>query len=204
MAIIDNGETIVYTPPADYNGSTPDTFNYVVADVPGAGQLSEAAVKQGSVMINFRPVNDPPRTTDDNYTGQEDEPVIIPIVGDGTTPGILDNDLPGPADEVSPPQNQTISLVPGQFPKTTSQGGTVTLEGNSLRYTPPSLFSGVDVFQYSVRDNLGEVATANVSINVGGVNNAPLLCRNQRRSESETSITVDESKAQPEQDWPTT
>ena len=70
---------IVYTPPADYNGTTPDTFNYVVADVPGDGQVSEAAVKEGTVTINFRRVNDPPRTTDDNYVGQEGVAVLIPI-----------------------------------------------------------------------------------------------------------------------------
>ncbi len=159
VSIIDAGRTIVYTPPADYNGSTPDTFNYVVADVPGDGQVSEAAVKEGTVTINFRRVNDPPRTTDDNYVGQEGDAVLIPIRGNATTPGILDNDLPGPPDEVNPPENQTISLVANQFPRPTANGGTVELiDSNTLRYNPPNLFSGVDTFEYSVADNLGAVA----------------------------------------------
>jgi hypothetical protein len=199
LSIVNNGQTVMYTPPADYNGSTPDTFNYVVADVPGGGQLSEAAAKQGSVTISFRPVNDPPRTTNDNYDGQEGVPVIIPIRGTLTAPGILDNDVAGPPDEVNPPQSQTISLVSGQFPKNTLQGGRVELVGDSLRYTPRQLFSGVDVFEYSVRDNLGAVATGTVFVNVGGVNNAPEFVGIDG-DPTQTSLQRDEAKVQAEQE----
>ncbi len=198
VSIIDGGRTIVYTPPADYNGTTPDTFNYVVADQPGDGQVSEAAVKEGTVTINFRGVNDPPRTTDDNYVGQEGNPVFIPILGNATTAGILDNDLPGPVDEVNPPENQTISLVANQFPRPTANGGTVELfDSNTLRYNPPNLFSGVDTFEYSVADNLGAVATATVSVNLSGTNDAPRFVGIDGDPNAD-SITRDEAKVQPE------
>ena len=45
VAIINNGTAIEYTPPVDYNAATPDTFTYVVADVPPTGQLVQTAAK---------------------------------------------------------------------------------------------------------------------------------------------------------------
>ncbi len=202
LSIIDNGQTIVYTPPADYNGPDPDTFTYVVADVPPAGQLSEAATELGTVTITFRAVNDPPRAADDSYLATEDEPRDIPVNGDPNDPtsiGILDNDTPGPQDEID--ANQTISLVAGQFPKPTVQGGTVTIstDGNTLTYSPPPLFSGVDTFTYDVVDNLGAVSSGRVTMRVGGVNNAPQFVGINGNA-NRTSIVRDEAKVQPEQE----
>ncbi|TWU47287.1 hypothetical protein Poly51_50860 [Rubripirellula tenax] len=190
-----DGLSVVYTPPVDYNGSVPDTFNYTVADVPGAGQTSEVATKLGTVTITFQSVNDAPRTAPDNYVGEEDVALLIPITLSGTTAGVLDNDRPGPDDEVA--AGQTISLVTTQFPITSSDGGTITLDGNNLRYVPPRLFSGVDIFQYSVADNLGAIATGVVSVNVGGVNNGPAFIGINGDINAE-SITRDESKTQAE------
>ncbi len=196
IAITDNGTNVVYTPPADYNGSIADTFTYVVADVPGAGQQSEAATKLGTVSISFNAVNDPPRLINDNYSVQEDTLLQIPVLGDSVLAGILDNDTAGPADEVA--AGQTISLVAGQFPKTTFRGGTVSLSGNTLTYDPPALFSGIDQFEYSVVDNLGASATATVSINIGGVNNGPIFVGINGVA-GQTDIVRDESKQDPQQ-----
>ncbi len=195
VSISANGQTITYTPPADYNGTTPDTFTYVVADFPGAGQISEAATKLGTVTISFTAVNDPPRTGNESYVGQEDTALLIPINGTTAAPGILDNDLPGPPDEVT--AGQTISLVATQFPISTSNGGRVTREGNNLRYVPRALFSGVDNFTYRVVDSLGAEATGTVSVNVGGVNNSPVFIGINGNA-AVTSITQTESKTQTE------
>ena len=203
VSITNGGRTVVYTPPADFNGAA-DTFVYVVADQPGDGQLSEAVDpnEYGTVVVDVRPVNDPPRTINDNYTGEEGSIVLIPVLGDSANPGILDNDLPGPPDEVNPPNPQTISLVANQFPKPTANGGVVELiDSNTLRYTPPNLFSGVDSFEYSVTDNLGAVTPSTklprVSINVGGVNNAPRFIGINGDS-SQNTIVREEAKVQAE------
>ncbi|MGB7329055.1 MAG: tandem-95 repeat protein [Rubripirellula sp.] len=195
VVISNNGLSVTYTPPADYNGTAVDTFNYSVADVPGAGQVSEVSSKLGTVTVSFQAVNDAPRTQPDNYVGQEDVALLIPIRSNGTTAGVLDNDTAGPDDEVT--AGQTVSLVASQFPIATSNGGMVTMEGSNLRYVPPRLFSGIDNFQYSVADNLGAVATGAVSINVGGVNNNPSFIGINGNS-AVTSITRDESKTQSE------
>ncbi len=176
IEIVNGGELVIYTPPENYSDqSTPDTFTYVVADVPGPGQLSQAAALTGRVTINFRPVNDPPIAADDSYDGDEGMLLTIPLIGDMTLPGILDNDRGGPPDE-----DQQVILL--EFDTRTSEGGSVTLVDNDtkLQYDPPPLFSGIDSFKYVVIDSDGLRCDAvdpdgcgEVSINVGGVNNSP-------------------------------
>jgi hypothetical protein len=200
LSIAGDGLSIVYTPPADYNGATPDSFTYVVADVPGNGQTPLAATQVGTVTITFLAENDPPRTTADSYTVQEG--TVLSIAINGAPPadiGILDNDTAGPPDELAPPQNQTIRLVAGQFPKLTDKNGTVALSGDGMRliYTPAPFFSGVDRFEYTVQDLVGGVAdktaTEEVFINVGNVNNSPQFVGVQGNS-GVTTIVRDESK----------
>lgn len=193
VSISANGQTVTYTPPSDYNGATPDTFNYVVADVPGGNQVSESATKLGTVTISFTAVNDPPRTGNESFTGTEGEALLIPINGTSVATGILDNDVAGPPDEIA--AGQTVSLVATQFPITTTGNGTVTREGNNLRYVPRPLFSGIDSFTYQVVDTLGAVATGTVSVIVGGVNNAPIFIGINGNT-GVASITKTESKTQ--------
>jgi hypothetical protein len=71
------------------------------------------------------------------------------------------------------------------------------VDSNTLRYTPPNLFSGVDTFEYTVTDNLDAIASGLVSVNVGGVNNAPRFI-GINGDPNENSITRDEAKVQAE------
>ena len=199
LTIAGDGLSITYTPPADYNGAVPDTFSYVVADVPGAGQPSLAAPTEGDVSISFVSENDPPRTNPDTYSALEGMDLTIPVNGTTSNPGILDNDSPGPSDEVAPPQNQTIELVAGQFPKTTDGNGTVTLsnDGTQLIYTPAPFFSGTDRCEYTVIDRvngvLDQTANGEVFISVGEVNDSPVFVGVQGNP-GQTTIVRDEAK----------
>ena len=83
LTVAGDGLSIQYTPPADYNGATPDSFTYVVADVPGAGQLSLTAPIDGHVSISFSSENDPPRTNFDTYSVEEGNLLNIPVNGTG-------------------------------------------------------------------------------------------------------------------------
>lgn len=197
LAILDGGRTVAYTPPMDYNGADgDDSFTYVVADIPGGGQLSEAAAELGTVVISFNAVNDPPRPQNDVYQTSEGATLVIPIMGDPTNPGILDNDSPGPQDEID--DGDSITLDTSAFPLTTLQGGTVSLQGNELIYEPAELFSGVDVFNYTVLDSFNASASAQVSITVGGVNNEPRFIGIDG-DPTRTSLERDEAKVQAEQ-----
>ena len=207
LSIINNGTQVRYVPPTDYNGAIPDTFTYVVADVPNDGSPSEQSTKEGTVTISINPVNDPPFVVDDDYVGQEDQRLTIPINGNASnnTIGILDNDLPGPADESNASPPQTIQLVESSFPVDSLNGGTVALKTNSqtgqkeLEYTPFGLFSGVDQFTYEVIDNLGAVGTGTVTIDLSSVNNAPRFI-GINGNININSIARDEAKTQGERE----
>ncbi|KAA1257828.1 hypothetical protein LF1_03180 [Rubripirellula obstinata] len=173
LVISSDGTEIQYTPPQDYDGAIPDTFNYSVVDVPTDGTTPETSspADQGFVEISITAVNDAPIARDDNFQGQEDQELTIPILSATAPFGILNNDSGGPAGE-----NQTVSLVTSGFPMQTTAGGNVRLgNGNTLIYTPRGLFSGIDTFQYSVTDSDGEIGTATVSINLSNVNNNPIF-----------------------------
>ncbi|MCA9137607.1 MAG: tandem-95 repeat protein [Planctomycetales bacterium] len=177
LEILSDGRSIRYTPPADYNGATPDVFNFVVADIPGGNLIPLAADKPGTVSVTINPINDAPIVGNDFFNAVEDVNLAIDINGNGTTVGILDNDRPGPQNEIDAPESQTISLVTGPFTTTegviTARGGHVRLVGQQLIYSPPGLYSGPDSFTYEIVDSLGARSTGLVSLDVGGDNDPP-------------------------------
>ncbi len=165
--ISNGGQTVTYTPPADFSSATQkDRFNYTVADDPGPGQLSKVSATVGVVEILIDAVNDPPNAGTDNYATPENMALDIPIFG---ATGILANDTPGPQDEID--DGQTVIFI--SHDTVTAGGGTVTRQGDTLVYTPRFQFSGTDQFSYVIEDNLGEPATGIVRILVADQNDAP-------------------------------
>ncbi|WP_153557672.1 tandem-95 repeat protein [Roseimaritima sediminicola] len=197
LQILDDGTSVRYTPPADYNGSTPDTFVYTVEDVPtGAGEVPELGNAPATATITLNAVNDPPTAVDDVYAATEDDPDGLKIPIDGTN-GILDNDSAGPADE-----DQTLNLVLTDFPMMTARGGSVRYVAASgsepahLLYMPAANFSGADQFTYRVSDSDGAIGSATVVINVGGAND-PAQFIGINGQVGEDSITRNEAGATP-------
>ncbi len=209
VAISDDGRSVIYTPPADFNNMVDplnplDSFTYTVADIPLQGQ-SEAAATVGTVIIDIAAQNDPPRLGNDTYSINEGEGLTIPLrlteINNVLTPGILDNDFAGPQDEVD--ENPDIFLT-GDLENiddsiSTFRNGTITRTAEGLVYESPLNFSGTDSFQYEVRDTQGAVSTATVTINIGGVNNGPMFVGVNGDSQV-TSITRDEAKEDAQQD----
>ena len=54
-----------------------------------------------------------------------------------------------------------------------NHGGTVTIEANKLKYTPAANFVGEETFSYTIRNNAGDELTANITVQVAGVNDVP-------------------------------
>ncbi|MCS7471158.1 tandem-95 repeat protein [Stieleria sp. ICT_E10.1] len=200
LEILPDGRSVRYTPPTDYNGDIPDVFNFVVADVPGGNLIAQAADKPGTVSITINAVNDPPIAGNDFFNAEEDQNLVIAINGGGSIVGILDNDRPGPQNEVDPPESQTISLPEDQFPLTTDRGGIVRLQTNGqLLYTPPGLYSGPDGFSYRIVDSLGAESTGLVSLDVGGENDAPIFqgVDGQKDAQNEPVETISLAESKP-------
>ena len=130
---------VIYTPPSNYSGA--DRFTYTVTDNGTSGGL--AAPKSSVVVVNVTVLdkNDAPITVPKSGETNEDTALVF------TTAELMLGDLPGPANEAGQ------SLVFFGVVANSTNGGTVTLSGNQVRYTPRPDFHGTDTFFYEVSDN---------------------------------------------------
>jgi hypothetical protein len=74
-------------------------------------------------------------------------------------------------DPDSPYQSQTLTITGYTNPL----NGTLTINANQLRYTPNIVFSGTEVFDYTISDQSGALSnTGTVTVNVTFANIAPV------------------------------
>ncbi len=140
-----DGDVIRYTPDPDFFGV--DSFGYVASDGNG-GQAG------GVVTVTVRNVNDAPTGSADSFTVDEDtqnNPLTV-----------LANDSDIDGDE--------LTLLSVGAP---DQGGSASVAGNLVHYTPAPNFFGVETFSYTVQDPSGAQDTATVTVTVSNVNDAP-------------------------------
>ncbi len=165
--VVENGDSIIYTPPMDFNGM--DTITYQICDN-GSPALCDTAI----VVITVDPVNDKPVAVDDATNVDEDTPVTVDV---------QDNDTDVEGDPL------TTTII-----GTTTQGITPVVEnGDSITYTPPLNFNGMDTITYQVCDN-GSPAlcdTAIVVITVDPVNDKPVAVDDATNVDEDTPVTVD-------------
>jgi VCBS repeat-containing protein len=139
--------SFTYTPNSNINGS--DSFTYTVSDGKGG---SDAA----TVTITVNAVNDPPVAENNAATTDEDAAV--------TTVNVLGNDHDVEGD--------TLSV--SSYDSASTAGGTVAYNGDgTFTYTPPADFNGIDKFTYKATDGLADSNSADVTVQVNAVNDAP-------------------------------
>jgi hypothetical protein len=129
--------SVTYQPVSDYSGA--DTFQYSVRD--NLGAQSNAA----TVSMSIQPA---PVATNDTATLQASTSIMIAVLANDTSSG-------GTLD----PATIKIVVAPTH--------GTAVVSSGEVTYTPATGYSGLDTFQYSVQDNLGNTSNvATVSMNV--------------------------------------
>lgn len=135
--------TFVYTPTANFNGS--DSFVYRVCDDGTPSKCDE-----GAVTITVASVNDDPTATDDTFVIAQNssDNVINVLVNDSFAPDTG--------------ETLTISAV-----GTPSEGGSATIDGATIKYTPKTDFTGTETFTYTISDGNGGEDTATVTVAVG-------------------------------------
>ena len=145
-----NGSDSVSNDSISYTANTNytgiDSLQYSVCDDCGCD----------SAWVYFSVTNDPPIATNDNITVNEDTTnVTITVQANDSDP---DNDP------------LTTSVVSGP-----TSGGSISVVGNDLQYTPPANFNGTDTIIYSICDNgiPSLCDTDTVFITVNPVNDAP-------------------------------
>lgn len=143
VSISSNAQTLLYVP-YHTNGVLPYTerFTYTVAD--GAGRQTQA-------VVNVRVLN--------RFTCQDDafavergslNNVLAVLGNDGQTAAAI--------------SNWRLTGV-----TTSAVGGVVSVHGNSVRYSPPAGYIGLDHFAYEVSDGAGTFGTASVTVSVGAL-----------------------------------
>jgi CSLREA domain-containing protein len=125
---------VIYTPSANFNGL--DTFKFKAVTNPGGLESEEA-----DVNITVTSVNDPPVANGDALADiAEDSGVrTIPFAD------LLGNDAAGPGDE----SGQTLTIISVG----SAVGGTVSIQGSNVLFTPAANFNGAASFKYTIRDD---------------------------------------------------
>ncbi|WP_082389014.1 cadherin-like domain-containing protein [Celeribacter marinus] len=136
--LIDNGDgTVTFEPSPDWNGVA--VVTYTVDDGNGGTDTAEH-------LIAVRPINDAPEAVDDTAETDFNAPVIIDV---------LDNDTDVDGDDL------TVIAA-------TSPDGTVEINPDgTLTFTPTDGFTGEATIDYTIEDEDGLQASAQVSITVG-------------------------------------
>ena len=134
------GGNVIFTPTADYNG--PASFHYTVEDNGTTNGVADPKTS-GTATASFTitEVNDAPTAANDplGNVAEDSGPRTIPFAT------LTANDSKGPANE----SGQTLIV------KTVSNpvGGTVSIVGGNVIFTPTADYNGQASFQYTVEDN---------------------------------------------------
>ena len=139
---------IEYTPEPNYFGEV--TLNYTISDGIADGTPAQSSAIATLIII---PVNDAPIAVADSAAMQEDaSPILVDVLANDTD---IDSN------------NLTITSVGTEF-------GSASIVDNKIQYSSAPNTHGVAIVTYSVSDNNGAEATANLQVTISPVNDAPI------------------------------
>jgi hypothetical protein len=163
-AVALGGGWVSFTPTPNFNGTT--MFTYTVSD--GSGGSNTA-----SVTVTVTGTNDPPTANDDALTVLEDS--------GATVMDVLAND------SSAPDTGETLTVAAVTQP---ASGGSVTLSGGVVSFTPAANFNGTTTFTYDVSDGNGGTAAATVTVTATPVNDVPTAVDDALMVEEDSGTTV--------------
>ncbi len=164
--VINPDGTFTYTPYANYNGV--DLFQIAANDGQPKNNIGVAFIN-----INVLRDNDPPTAVDDAFTLNEDTPTSLDVLLNDT-----DEDLDY-GDELS---IISISTAPTK--------GTAAIENDEILYTPTQDQNGADTLSYVIADKDGKLDTAQVTITITPVNDAPANGDDTAATDEDTPVSI--------------
>ncbi|MEO1095004.1 MAG: Ig-like domain-containing protein [Cyanobacteria bacterium J06638_28] len=178
-AVINNDNTITYTPNADFNGT--GFVNYTVSD--GTDEVESIAI------VTVDAVNDDPIALDQLDVAEEDTPVTIDVIGD-------DVDVDGDTltlDSITSVVNGSVDIVDGQAvftPDADFTNATVAVVNGEAIYTFDADAQSAG-FEYVVSDGNGGTDTGTVIVAVTPSNDAPVAVADALTIDEDTLLTID-------------
>jgi hypothetical protein len=136
--VLVNGSTLTYTAPDGFVGTT--EFNYGIKDVDG--QITSALI---TVEVAADPGVSFPVTVADSATTTKGQPITIDVLANDSGSNLFIEEIDSPR------------------PYGT---GTNAIVNNKVVYTPPADFIGTSQFHYGVKDSVGQINSAEVTITV--------------------------------------
>lgn len=150
-----------YTSNANFNGS--DSFTYRANNGTSDSNLA-------TVTLTVRPVNDQPLAGDDKATVDEDQAVVVSVLGNDSD----SDDDPLTVAQVADP----------------THGATEIQDSGTIRYMPDGNYHGQDSFSYTIGDGQGGTDTAIVEVTVTPLNDAPLAHDDNTSTAEDTLVTI--------------
>ncbi|MCB8978743.1 MAG: tandem-95 repeat protein [Ardenticatenaceae bacterium] len=161
-AVLNPDQTVTYTPDANFAGS--DSFSYTIEDDQGGSATAK-------IMVVVLPTNDAPVAVNDSAVLPEDGTVVIDVLAN-------DSDV----------ENDTLTVTSLTSP---ANGVAIINLDYTITYTPTANFFGADSFSYTIDDGNGGTATADVSIEVTSVNDAPVALNDSAATTEDTPVQID-------------
>ncbi len=195
------GTAYTYTPAAnDPDGPGPLAWSAAAGDTcggsvnPGTGQYTFTPGAPASCVVgvnvcdaNVPPacrvqlttvtINHAPVTTNDTASTSPNTALVL----QGST--LSANDSPG-----GPPSEASQTLTVTGVSATSANGGTVTLVGGVVTYTPPNGFTGTDTFTYTVTDSGNPALSATGTVTVTVANGAPTITSTAGTAATEDTV----------------
>ena len=163
-----SGTNVLFTPTADFTGGA--SFNYTLQDNGTTNSVNDfkTAAAPGTASFTITAVNDAPVPTNDSVSSVAEDSGQRTIAFTDLT----GNDSPGPNES-----GQTLTITAVDSPI----GGTVSISGSTVLFTPAADFNGAASFDYTARDNGTtdgaddfKTALGSASFTVTSVNDAPV------------------------------
>ncbi len=146
--------------------STSGTVEFLDGDGNVTGSLQFAEIEK---IIGDR-VNQGPTANDDSASTDEDESVVIDVLGNDTDP-----------------ENDDLTVIGATSP----DGDVVINSDGTLTFTPAPDFNGDTTITYEIEDEAGNTSTGTVNVSVAAVNDDPVAVDDTATTDEDTAVTID-------------
>ncbi|TXD50137.1 Ig-like domain-containing protein, partial [Polaribacter sp. IC073] len=171
---INSNGSYTFVPVLNFNGTVPQV-TYTVSDGTNTANTT--------LDISVNPINDAPVAVNDSYTTDEDTSVTL-------TPLTGDSDVDGDTLTITSINGETINISGGNQLITVPNGVVTVTTAGAISFAPAANYNGSSTFVYVISDGNGETATANETITIDAVNDAPQANPDTGSTDEDVTLTV--------------